>query len=95
MQQGHKTGSTNKEGHDEKKPWLVSPEPDPTPTASRGFSQVTEIQSSFLKIIITLLCLFSSYFKGRSAWLPVDQLTKYTHFLVHSLFMICNRSSTD
>jgi len=90
LQQGHKTGSTNKQGHNAagqregagrpKKPWLVSPEPDSTPTTSRGFSQVTEIQGSFLKIIITLLCLFSSYFKRRSAWLPVDQLTKYTLF---------------
>jgi len=90
MQQGQNTGSTNKQGHNaggqregagrSKKPQLVSPEPDATPTASRGFSQVTGIQSSFLKFIITLLWLFPSYFKGRSAWLPVDQLTKYTLF---------------
>jgi len=37
-----------------KRPQLVSPEPDSTPTASRGFSQVTEIQGSFLKIIIII-----------------------------------------
>jgi len=57
MPQGHKTGSTNKQGHNAggqregaggpKKPQLVLPEPDSTPTASRGFSQVTEIQGSF------------------------------------------------
>jgi len=61
MQRGRKTGSTNKEGHNAggrregagrpKKPRLVSPEPDSTPTASRGFSEVTEIQGSFLKLL--------------------------------------------
>ena len=51
MQQGHKPGSTNQQGHNAggqregaerpKKPWLVPPEPDSTPAASKGFSQVT------------------------------------------------------
>ena len=53
----------------------MPPEPDSTPAATRGFSQVT---GSFKKIIIILLCIFSSYFRGRSALLLVDQLTKYT-----------------
>ena len=102
MQRGRKLGSTNKQGHNAggqregagrpKKPRLVPPEPDSTPAATRGFSQVTGL---FLNIIIILLCLFSSYFKGRSALLPVDQLTKYTLFLVHSLFLICNHLATD
>jgi hypothetical protein len=77
MQWGCKTGSTNQQHHNAggqsegerrpKKPQLVSPEPDSTLTAFRGFSQVTEMQGSFFKIIILLLCLFSLYFKGRSA----------------------------
>ena len=89
MQRGHKPGSTNKQGNNAggqrkaagrpKKPWLVPPEPNSTPAPTSSFSQVT---GSFLKIILILLCLFSSYFKGRSALLPVDLLTKYTPFLI-------------
>ena len=51
MQLGHKPGSAKKQGHNAggqregaerpKKPWLVPPEPDSTPAASKGFSQVT------------------------------------------------------
>ena len=51
MQRGHKPGSTNQQGNNAggqgegagrlNKPWLVPPEPDSTPAATRGFSQVT------------------------------------------------------